>query len=102
MVSACSPEVNSPAVSLLVIPPNSVISRNVQPFHVIYEELVASYEQIWFDILHYLHIDIPDRIVFKERHMKRQADALSEEWVQRYHALKSEISCGSESPTPEA
>jgi LPS sulfotransferase NodH len=74
--------------------------NNIQPFHVIYEELVASYEQIRFDILHYLHIDIPDRIIFKERHMRRQADALSEEWVQRYHTLKSETSCGSESPTP--
>jgi len=62
--------------------------NNIQPFHVIYEELVPSYEQTALDTLHYLHIDIPERIVFKERRMKRQANALSEEWVQRYHALK--------------
>jgi trehalose 2-sulfotransferase len=63
--------------------------NNISRFHVIYEEFVESYEQTSLEILSYLHIDTPEHLVFSERRMKRQANALSEDWVQRYHALKS-------------
>lgn len=62
----------------------------VQPFTVVYEELAAAYEATALNILQYLHIPIPENLTFAERRMKRQADALSEEWVQRYHNLKGE------------
>jgi LPS sulfotransferase NodH len=62
--------------------------NHIQPFPVIYEEFVASYEPMALDILRHLKIEIPEPIVFKERRMKRQADTLSEEWVQRFRALK--------------
>ena len=55
--------------------------NDIQPFHVIYEDLTTSYEQTALEILQYLHIDIPERILLKERRMKKQADALSEGWV---------------------
>ena len=58
----------------------------------IYEELTTSYERTALEILQYLHIDIPERVLFKGRRMKKQADALSEEWVQRYHAHEVPVS----------
>jgi LPS sulfotransferase NodH len=76
----------------------------IQPFHVVYEEFVASYEPMALDILHHLEIEIPEPIVFKQRRMKRQADALSEDWVQRFHSLKQAdgISSVSERAAPPA
>ena len=62
----------------------------VQPFTVVYEELTAAYEATALSILGYLHISIPENLMFAERRMKRQADTLSEEWVQRYQNLKRE------------
>jgi trehalose 2-sulfotransferase len=66
--------------------------NNIPTFHVIYEEFVTSYESTTLDLLRYLHIEIPEGAVFKERRMKKQADALSEEWVQRYHARAVRVS----------
>lgn len=66
--------------------------NDIQPFHVIYEDLTTSYERTALEILQYLHIDIPERVLIKERRMKKQADALSEEWVQRYHAHEVPVS----------
>ena len=62
----------------------------VQPFTVVYEELTVAYEATALNILRYLQVPIPENLTFAERRMKRQADALSEEWVQRYHNLKGE------------
>jgi LPS sulfotransferase NodH len=63
-------------------------SYDIQPFIVEYEELTVAYEEIELEILQFLGIPIPEEFVFIEPRMKRQADALSEEWVQRYHRLK--------------
>ncbi|HZU71004.1 MAG TPA: Stf0 family sulfotransferase [Ktedonobacteraceae bacterium] len=60
----------------------------VRPYTVIYEELAGAYEETALSILRYLHIPIGEPVVFGERRMRRQADGLSEEWVQRYYALK--------------
>lgn len=60
----------------------------VQPYTVIYEELVTAYEVTARDILQYLCISCPEYLKFAERQMKQQADAISEEWVQRYHSIK--------------
>ena len=63
-------------------------SCGIEPFSVVYEELASAYEATALKILHYLDISIPERMVFAERRMKAQANALSEEWVQRYYELK--------------
>ena len=60
----------------------------VQPFTVVYEELTVAYEATALNILRYLHIPIPENLMFAERRLKRQADTLSEEWVQRYYNHK--------------
>jgi len=60
----------------------------IEPFKITYEELVEHYEVTAMQILKYLHVPILEYITFAERRMKRQADALSEEWAARYHRLK--------------
>lgn len=62
----------------------------IQPFIVVYEEFVGAYEPTVLEILQYLNIPIPENLVLEEPHMKKQADTLSEEWVQRYQLLKGE------------
>lgn len=62
--------------------------NGIVPFTVIYEELVAAYEQTAVQVLHELNIPVPQLLQFAPRRIRRQADALSEEWVQRYHTMK--------------
>jgi trehalose 2-sulfotransferase len=63
----------------------------VRPFTVVYEELVQAYEQTALKILEYLHIPIPQELVFGERRMKQQSNTHSDDWVQRYMDLKLKI-----------
>jgi LPS sulfotransferase NodH len=65
-------------------------SYGIQPFTVVYEELTVAYEEIGLNILRSLNIPITQELALVEPRMKRQADTLSEEWVQRYHRLKCE------------
>jgi LPS sulfotransferase NodH len=60
----------------------------VQPFKVVYEDFVGTYEETVFQILDYLQIPIPEQPVFGERKLKKQANEQSEEWVQRYYEMK--------------
>ena len=60
----------------------------IQPVRVFYEELVSAYEAAAHRILRNLKIAGADPVVFAERRLKKQADAVSEEWFQRYHQFK--------------
>lgn len=60
----------------------------IKPFTVIYEDLAVNYESTALRILQFLDIDIPENLAFAKRSMRRQADALSEEWVECYYTLK--------------
>lgn len=60
----------------------------IEPLKVSYEDLSENYEITATQILKHLHIPMPECIVFAERRMKRQADALSEEWAACYNRLK--------------
>lgn len=60
----------------------------IQPYRVIYEDLAANYEATTLQILRYLGIPLAEHPMFGELPLKRQADALSEEWVERYRELK--------------
>jgi trehalose 2-sulfotransferase len=66
----------------------------VQPFKVVYEELVETYEETAFRILDYLNIPFPKDLVFGERRLQKQADALNELWVEKYTAMKQQASMG--------
>ena len=63
-------------------------SNGIQPFIVVYEELTAAYEATSLKILEYLNIPVPENLALAERRMKKQADTLSEEWVQQYYDKK--------------
>ncbi|MBX3055951.1 MAG: hypothetical protein KF770_05705 [Anaerolineae bacterium] len=61
--------------------------NNIQPFKVIYEELVHNYEQTAVDILDFLDIPRPPELSFGERRLQKQAGALNEEWEKRYYQI---------------
>ncbi|NLG49532.1 MAG: hypothetical protein GX552_05405 [Chloroflexi bacterium] len=63
----------------------------VEPFRVVYEDLVDAYEQTALDILDYLNISRPANMSLGERRLLRQADALNEQWAARYIQIKREM-----------
>jgi LPS sulfotransferase NodH len=67
-------------------------ASGVQPFKVVYEELVEAYEETALGILDYLNIPFPKDIVFGERRMQKQADTLNDLWVEKYLAMKEQAS----------
>lgn len=60
----------------------------VQPFKVEYEELVGAYESTALRILEHLKIPYPANLVFGERRLQKQADALNEEWAEKFVEMK--------------
>ena len=65
----------------------------VKPFRVEYEELVDAYEPTALRILDYLNVSYPKNLVFGERKLQKQADALNEMWVQKYIQMKQAKEC---------
>lgn len=63
----------------------------VQPFKVVYEDLVEAYEQTAIRILEYLDIPFPKDLAFGERQLQKQADALNEAWAAEYMRRKQQI-----------
>jgi LPS sulfotransferase NodH len=57
------------------------------PVVVAYEDLAANYEKTARTVVAALGIDAPDPIVFGERRMVAQADALTDRWVKRMRRL---------------
>jgi len=60
--------------------------HGIEPFHVVYEDLVTEYEETAKNILHYLGIPFTEPLVFGERRIVKQADEITEEWVQLYQS----------------
>jgi LPS sulfotransferase NodH len=58
--------------------------NNIDPFIVVYEDFVKAYEKTAKEILAFLGIACDDNLVFAERRFKKQADDLTEAWVQRF------------------
>lgn len=63
-------------------------SSGIEPFVVIYEELALDPDGVAAGIIDYLGIAAPRPLVFTERHLRRQSDDLSAEWVRQYRAMK--------------
>ncbi len=61
--------------------------NEIQPYIVVYEDLVTEYETTAKQILEYLGIHHHEGVVFGERRLKKQADMLTNKWVQRYLEL---------------
>jgi trehalose 2-sulfotransferase len=57
----------------------------IAPFTVVYEDLSRDYESTVGRLLDHLDIDLPSEYVFPPPRLHKQADAISEEWVERYN-----------------
>lgn len=56
------------------------------PLTVVYEDFVASYKETVAAVLEHVGVTDVNGLNFRKRKWKKQADAISEEWVQRYRA----------------
>lgn len=63
-------------------------SSGIVPFTVVYEDLVADYERTVRRVLEYLNVELPVHYQFPPPGLRRQADAVSDEWVRRYRELE--------------
>jgi trehalose 2-sulfotransferase len=63
--------------------------NGIEPYIVVYEDFVAAYETTTKEIIEYLGIPHHEEPLFRKRYLKKQADALTETWVQRYLQLYS-------------
>ena len=62
----------------------------ITPFVVVYEDFVHHYEKTTFDILDFLALPCPATLRIPEpKLMQRQADELSEQWVEQFLAEKA-------------
>jgi LPS sulfotransferase NodH len=61
---------------------------HLEPFTVVYEDLVNGTEATIREVLRYLEISPTNDPICVDWSDHMQADALSEEWVKRYHVLK--------------
>ena len=57
----------------------------ITPFTVVYEDLVRNYESTIRRLLDDLRIGLPSEYVFPAPRLRKQSDAESEEWVERYY-----------------
>jgi trehalose 2-sulfotransferase len=57
----------------------------ITPVTVVYEDLARNYESTVRRVLDDLKIDLPTGYVFPAPRLHKQADAVSDEWVERYH-----------------
>lgn len=59
--------------------------RNIQPLRIVYEDFVANYEATIRQVLEYLEIEGYQDVAIPPPPLKKQADALSEQWLRRYN-----------------
>ena len=60
----------------------------VEPFEIAYEDLVVSYESVVREILRFLDLPYSENVNVASPRLQRQADAVTEEWVDRYQRIK--------------
>ena len=60
----------------------------IPPFTVVYEDLASAYEATALQIMDWLGVSYPPGLVFSPRLLQKQADGISETWVDRYHEEK--------------
>jgi LPS sulfotransferase NodH len=52
----------------------------------VYEDMIVDYEKAILNTLRWLEIPVPSGFEICRPRLQEQADAVSEEWVARYHA----------------
>lgn len=61
--------------------------NDLDPLFLVYEEFVDNHALVVTEVLKHVGISQPDHLDIRPR-LKRQSDALTEEWVERYQAMK--------------
>lgn len=57
---------------------------DVMYLKIIYEEFVENYERTVKEVLDYIGIDMPESLVIESTKMKKQADEINKEWIERF------------------
>jgi LPS sulfotransferase NodH len=60
----------------------------LEPFEVVYEDLVESYESTVLTVLRYLDLSVAAGLQVAPPRLQKQADLVTDEWVRRYQELK--------------
>lgn len=63
-------------------------THGIEPFKLVYEDVVEAYEQSVIDLLEYLTIPQPKDLEFRQGRLQRQAGRLNEKWADRYLRMK--------------
>src|SRR5262249_49657623 len=66
------------------------VANEIEPLHVVYEELAADPTGEVRRVLEHVGIDVPPDLVAVPR-TERQADAVNTEWIERYRAAAPSI-----------
>jgi LPS sulfotransferase NodH len=59
--------------------------RGIEPFRVVYEDFLTDQERIIRGVLEYLGVAVPEDFRIPETHLKKQADSLSDQWVEKFN-----------------
>ena len=59
-------------------------NQGIEPLRVVYEDLVEDQEEILKGVLEFLGVAIPDSFQVPETHLKKQADALNDLWLEKF------------------
>lgn len=70
--------------------------HGIEPYTVVYEDLVETYEETALDILKFLQLPT-DNLTFGPRKLRKQADRKNDEWLAYYYAIRGK----SESPATD-
>lgn len=62
--------------------------NGIVPLTITYEEMADALEETVRRILRFLDVPVPEDLSFPQTQHRKQADALSDEWVERYRALE--------------
>jgi LPS sulfotransferase NodH len=65
-------------------------SAQVRPFTIVYEDFVTNYDETLRAVFHHLGLDEHCKETWKKPRMRKQADDLSEQWVQQFYTEKRE------------
>ena len=61
---------------------------SIGPCVVVYEDFIRAYEETVVRILNFIDIPAPHDLELRAPRLQKQADELSEDWVERYRDLK--------------
>lgn len=68
------------------------IQHDIKPFHVVYEDFVAHPQAYARDILRFLGVPFREPLMLRSARLRKQADGLSQEWIERYREMAAQRS----------